>query len=136
MTETPMPGKEPTPREMDILKVLWDQGSSSVRIVHKQLMQREPDLAYNTVQTMLRIMEDKGLVGHTLAGRMFVYSATFTRDQSMACFLERVFDGAASQLVSSLLRNERVSSMELEEMQALIAQARRRDGPSRKEGRS
>jgi predicted transcriptional regulator len=121
---------------MDILKVLWDQGSSSVRIVHKQLMQREPDLAYNTVQTMLRIMEDKGLVGHTLAGRMFVYSATFTRDQSMACFLERVFDGAASQLVSSLLRNERVSSMELEEMQALIAQARRRDGPSRKEGRS
>ncbi len=136
MSETPMPGKDPTPREMDILKVLWDQGSSSVRIVHKQLMQREPDLAYNTVQTMLRIMEDKGLVGHILDGRMFVYSATFTRDQSMAYFLERVFDGAASQLISSLLRNERVSSEELEEMQALIAQARRRDGQSRKEGRS
>ena len=136
MTETPTPGKEPTPREMDILKVLWDQGSSSVRGVHRQLMQREPDLAYNTVQTMLRIMEDKGQVGHTLDGRTFVYSANFTRDQSMACFLERVFDGAASQLVSSLLRNECVSSEELEEMEALIAQARRRDGPSRKEGRS
>jgi predicted transcriptional regulator len=121
---------------MDILKVLWDQGASSVRGVHKQLMQREPDLAYNTVQTMLRIMEDKGLVGHILEGRSFVYTATFTRDQSTACFLERVFDGAASQLVSSLLRSESVSSEELEHMQALIAQARRREGQSRKEGRS
>jgi BlaI family penicillinase repressor len=131
-----MSGKEPTPREMDILKVLWEQGSSSVRGVHKQLMQREPDLAYNTVQTMLRIMEDKGLVGHILEGRSFVYTANFTRDQSTACFLERVFDGAASQLVSSLLRNERVSSEELEQMHALIARARKHDEQSRKEGRS
>jgi predicted transcriptional regulator len=121
---------------MDILKVLWEQGSSSVRGVHKQLMQREPDLAYNTVQTMLRLMEVKGLVGHVLDGRSFVYSATFTRDQSMAWFLERVFDGAASQLVSSLLRNERVSQDELEEMQALIARARKQEGQSREEGRS
>ena len=136
MTETPIPGKEPTPREMDILKVLWDQGASSVKGVHRQLLQREPDLAYNTVQTMLRIMEDKGLVGHILEGRSFVYSATFTRDQSMACFLERVFDGAASQLVLSLLRNEQVSSEELEEMQSLIAAARRRNGPTQREGRS
>jgi predicted transcriptional regulator len=131
-----MPGKEPTPREMDILKILWDQGSSSVKGVHKQLLQREPDLAHNTVQTMLRIMEDKGLVGHVLDGRSFVYTATFTRDQSMACFLERVFDGAASQLVLSLLRSEQVSSDELEQMHTLIAQARRRNGPSPKEDRS
>jgi predicted transcriptional regulator len=120
---------------MDILKILWDRGASSVKGVHAQLLQREPDLAYNTIQTMLRLMELKGLVGHVQEGRTFVYTANFTRDQSTACFLERVFDGAASQLVSSLLRNEQVSFEELEQMQALIARARKQGGPSRKEGR-
>ncbi len=127
MTETTT-GKEPTPREMEILKVLWEQGSSSVRGVHRHMMQREPELAYNTVQTLMRIMEGKGLVGHVMDGRSFVYTANFTRDQSMAQFLERVFDGAASQLVSSLLRNEQVSTAELEQMHALIAAARKRNG--------
>ena len=118
----------PTDAELEILKVLWEQGSSSVRGVHRQLLQREPELAYNTVQTMLRIMEVKGLVGHIMERRTFVYTANFTRDQSMAHFLERVFDGAASQLVSSLLRNEQVSAAEVEHMHALIAAARKRNG--------
>jgi predicted transcriptional regulator len=125
----PTAGKEPTPRELEILKVLWEQGPSSVRGVHRQLTVREPDLAYNTVQTMLRIMEVKGLVGHAPEGRTFVYTAHFTRDHTAARFLDRVFDGAASQLVSSLLRSERVSSQELEELQALIAEARKQNGP-------
>jgi predicted transcriptional regulator len=118
----------PTPRELAILKVLWDQGSSSVRAVHRQLTQSEPDLAYNTVQTMLRIMEKKGLVRHDLDGRSFIYTACFSRDESTASFLERVFDGAVSQLVQSLLRSERISPAELERMHALIAEARRRSG--------
>jgi BlaI family transcriptional regulator, penicillinase repressor len=119
-------GREPTPRELEILKVLWEQGPSSVKGVHRQLLVREPDLAYNTVQTMLRIMEGKGLVGHAPEGRTFVYTARFTRDESTVRFLERVFDGAPSQLVSSLLRSERISSAELEEMQTLIVEARKR----------
>ena len=125
MTEPMMPGKEPTPREMDILKVLWEQGSSSVRGVHKQLMQREPDLAYNTVQTMLRIMDEKGLVNHHVEGRAFIYTARFSRDDSASGFLDRVFDGAASQMVLSLLRAERVPPEELERMRAMIDEARR-----------
>jgi predicted transcriptional regulator len=118
----------PTPRELEILKILWDQGASSVRDVHRHLLADDPELAYNTVQTMLRIMEGKGLVRHRLAGRTFIYTARFTRDESMLRFLDRVFDGAASQLVSSLLRSERVSAEELEQMQALIAEARRKKG--------
>jgi predicted transcriptional regulator len=118
----------PTPRELEILKILWSEGPSSVREVHRQLLAEHPELAYNTVQTMLRIMEGKGLVRHTLAGRTFIYAAQFTRDESTKRFLERVFDGAASQLVSSLLRSERVSAEELERMQELIAEARRKKG--------
>jgi len=128
LNEMPTPGREPTPRELEILKVLWEQGSSSVRTVHRQLLVREPDLASNTVQTMLRIMEGKGLVDHIEEGRTFIYTARCTRDQTTLRFLDRVFDGAASQLVSSLLRSERISSAELEQMQALIAEARKRNG--------
>ena len=118
----------PTPRELEILKILWEQGPSSVRAVYRELLSREPDLAYNTVQTMLRLMEEvKGLVRHELVGRTFVYTALFTRDESTARFLDRVFDGAAAQLVQSLLRTERISAEELDQLQAMIAEARRKN---------
>ena len=118
----------PTPRELEILKVLWDQGPRSVRAVYRQLLPAEPELAYNTIQTMLRVMEDKRLVSHHLDGRTFVYTARFSRDQNTARFLDRVFDGAAAELVQSLLRDKRVSAEELDRMHALIAEARRKGG--------
>lgn len=116
----------PTARELQILKVLWEQGPSSVRSVHRVLARSNGELAYNTVQTLLRIMEEKGLVGHEVEGRTFFYTPQFTREESAARFLDRVFDGAASQLVLSLLRSERVSSKELDAMQTMIAKARRK----------
>jgi predicted transcriptional regulator len=119
----------PTPRELEILKVLWEEGPSSVRDVHRRLLVREPQLAYNTVQTLLRIMDEKkGLVDHHPKGRTFIYTARYTRDASTASFLHRVFDGAAAELVQSLLRSERVSAAELEAMHALIGEARRKNG--------
>jgi predicted transcriptional regulator len=96
-----------------------------VRSVYKRLAEGE-DLAYNTVQTLLRIMEDKGLVQHDTQGRTFVYQSCFSRDESAARFLDRVFDGAADQLVLSLLRSERIAPAELESLHALIAEARRK----------
>jgi len=119
----------PTGRELEILKVLWEHGPSSVRSVYRQLLDRQPegrDLAYNTVQTLLRIMEDKGLVAHETEGRAFVYSPVYRREHSAVRFLDRVFDGAASQLVATLLQAERITPEELERVQALIADARRR----------
>lgn len=120
--------RSPTPREMAILKLLWEHGPISVRDAHRLLLQDErigKELAYNTVQTMLRIMEEKGLVAHRVEGRTFIYSANYSRDESARTFLDRVFDGAASQLVLSLLRTEQIPGEELDRMQALIADARR-----------
>jgi predicted transcriptional regulator len=97
--------------------------------VYRQLLEQQPqgkDLAYNTVQTLLRIMEDKGLVAHEIEGRAFVYSPVFSRGESAARFLDRVFDGAASQLVATLLQAERITPEELERVQSLIVEARRR----------
>ena len=118
------PTPTPTPRELEILKVLWDHGPASVRAVHRRLPRYE-ELAHNTVQTMLRLMEKKGLVTHHLDGRTFIYTPRFSRDQSAVRFLEHVFDGAAAQMVQSLLRSERIPPAELERMHAMIAEARR-----------
>jgi predicted transcriptional regulator len=126
----------PTGRELEILKVLWEQGPSSVRVVYKHMLAAQPegkDLAYNTVQTLLRLMEEKGLVSHRVNGRAFVYEAAYSREQSATRFLDRVFDGAASELVLSLLRSERVPADELDRLHQLISEARK---GRRGEGRS
>jgi BlaI family transcriptional regulator, penicillinase repressor len=125
VSKTPNPSKEPTPRELEILKLLWQMGPSSVREVHQAMLVSEPDLAYNTVQTLLRIMEGRDLVSHQEQGRAFIYTALFTRDDTAGRFLDRVFDGAASQLVHSLLAGERISAEEMDRIQALLARARR-----------
>jgi predicted transcriptional regulator len=119
----------PTARELEILKVLWEHGPRSVSDVHRLLKTadgKQPHL--NTVQTLLRLMEAKGLVTHTAEGRTFIYAPQFSREESAARFLDRVFDGAASQLVLSLLRAERIPPDELEQMRRLIAEARKHTG--------
>jgi BlaI family transcriptional regulator, penicillinase repressor len=119
---------------MEILKVLWDQGPSSVRDVHSSMREESGEpVAYNTVQTLLRIMEAKQLVRHHAAGRTFIYTPVFSRAESASRFLDRVFDGAASELMLTLIRAEKVTAEELDRMHALIAEAR---GGRRGGGRS
>ncbi len=118
---------QPTPRELEILKTLWDQGPLGVREVYQILAEaQDEDLAYNTVQTLLRIMEDKGLVKHHVAGRAFIYTPLFSREQSVNSYVDRVFNGAASEMVATLLNNERLAAKELEKIQELINEAKRR----------
>jgi BlaI family transcriptional regulator, penicillinase repressor len=120
----------PTPRELELLKVLWEHGPKSVADVHRLAVDfitsdgKPP--AMNTVQTLLRIMETKGLVSHVSEGRTFIYAAMFSKEESAARFLDRVFDGAASQLVLSLLKAERIPPGELEQMRTMINSARKK----------
>src|SRR5438128_10827154 len=97
---------------MDVLKALWAIGSGSVREVH-QCMCPGGELAFNTVQTVLRIMEDKGLVRHRAQGRTFIYEPIYSRDRVTARLLHRVFDGALDQAVSSLLQAKDATEEEL-----------------------
>lgn len=115
----------PSERELDILKVLWELGEGSVRQVHERLCP-DGECAFNTVQTLLRIMEDKGLVAHRAEGRTFIYRPRFSKEQASSRFLDRVFDGALDQMVLTMLRAEDVSARELKELEQLIAKARRR----------
>jgi len=114
----------PSERELDILKVLWDIGEAKVRDVHEALC-RQQQTAFTTVQTLLRIMAEKGLVKQRIEGRTLYYSPRHTREQVSSRFLNRVFDGALDKLVINMLRAENVSPDEMRELEKLIAKARR-----------
>src|SRR5215469_599153 len=118
---------QPTERELDILKVLWDRTEATVREVYEELRDRLP-IVQNTVQAFLRTMEEKGLVKHRLEGRTFIYRAVQPRQQTArqlaAQLLERAFGGAVDQLVQSVLEARQPSRQELEKLEALIAQAK------------
>ena len=115
----------PSDRELDVLKVLWELGSGSVREVHERV-DPESGLAFNTVQTVLRNMEEKGLVGHRAEGRTFIYFPVHTREQVTSRFLAKVFGGALDQFVLSMLRATDATPSELKYLEKLIAQARAR----------
>jgi len=114
----------PSERELDVLKVLWTLGEAKVREVH-EAMCRDEKCAFTTVQTLLRIMADKGLVKPRSVGRTLFYSAVYTREQLSSRFLHRVFDGALDKLVLNMLSAEDVSPDEMRELEKLIAKARR-----------
>lgn len=120
-----MPEPTPSGRELEILKVLWEVGDASVREVHERLCPNG-ELAFNTVQTLLRIMDEKGLVTHRPDGRTFIYSAEYSRERAAARFLKHVFDGAMDQCVLTLLESRPVSANELDELDRIISQARQR----------
>lgn len=124
----------PSGRELEILKVLWELGSASVREVH-QRMCPDGELAYNTVQTLLRIMDDKGLVRHERRGRTFVYSPCHTRQRETSRLLDKVFDGALDQFVVSLIDSKNISAAELRKLEKIIADARRRKEGKRERGK-
>jgi len=110
--------------QLRIMKILWSVGPSSVVDVHNRLEGER--LAYTTIATMLRKMEDRGLVCHQEEGRRFIYEAAVTSDEvtrSMADDLvDRVFEGSVTGVVSHLLESRDVSRQELEELDRLIRQ--------------
>jgi predicted transcriptional regulator len=114
--------------QLRIMRVLWRSGSASVTEVKNQLGGNR--LAYTTVATMLRKMEDRGLVRHGQKGRRFIYqplvsAAEVTR--SMADHLvERLFEGSLADAVAHLLETREVSRKELAELARLIQQRKKR----------
>lgn len=97
---------EPTESELEILRVLWQQGACTVRQVHDVLAQRDP-VAYTTVLTTLQIMHQKGLVKRDESARAHVYAASLSQRRAQKRFLgkllNRVFEGSSAELVMQAL---------------------------------
>src|SRR5205823_14461153 len=123
------PLQKPTASELEILRVLWGRGPSTVREVHEALSEKK-ELGYTTVLKLLQIMTAKGLVRRDNDQRAHVYEAcqpaTETKRQLVGDALQRVFEGSASELMIHALQGRRTSKKELEELRRLLDEYERR----------
>jgi BlaI family transcriptional regulator, penicillinase repressor len=112
-----------------ILKILWDRGEATVADVHAALGGTDA-FAYTTIATMLRKMEDRGLVSHRSEGRSFIYRAAVAEEavtRNLADdLIDRVFEGSLAEAVNHLLETRDISREELVHLEKLIAQHKKR----------
>ena len=110
-----------TEREMDIMAVLWEQGSATVSEVREAL---DDDLAYTTVLTMLRILEEKGIVGHEKVGRAHRFFPQVESKEVGTSILDRitekVFAGSPEQLMTHFVSDRRLDTKTLARLKALL----------------
>lgn len=108
------------------MAVLWQKHTATVLDVVNALKGRRP-VNYSTVQTMLRILEDKGYVAHEKAGRAFVYRPVVSQPQArrkaLSHLMTRLFDNSPSLLVLNVLEHEQIDPAELERLKKLIQNA-------------
>lgn len=109
--------------QLRIMQVLWERRQASAREITDALSREKP-IAHSTVQTLLRKLEQKGAVVHRVEERTFAYRPvvdrhSFTRSTTRE-LIERVFAGSAAGLVAYLLREERISRAEIDELRKLI----------------
>jgi predicted transcriptional regulator len=116
------------PLQLRILQVLWTRGSSTVADVQAELDGEA--LAYTTVATMLRKMDERGLVRHDEQGRRFFYEAAIAESEVArsvsADLVDRLFAGSLADAVNHLLESRDVSSGELARLEDMVKQYRRR----------
>jgi predicted transcriptional regulator len=112
-----------TPQELAIMKVVWQRDQATVRDVYETLRERR-QVAYTTVMTMMKILEDKGYLKKSREDRAYVYRPSRPRQQVVGAmvrdFVDRVFDGAASGLLLHLARNGTLTRAERQKIRQLI----------------
>src|SRR5436853_1766219 len=117
------PLQKPTASELEILRVLWARGPSTVREVYQELRERK-SLGYTTVLKLMQIMTAKGSVRRNEEQRAHVYEACQpaekTKKQFAADVLQRVFDGSASELMMHALSGRKGTKQEIEELRRLL----------------
>jgi len=115
-----------TEAELRLMKILWRRGESAVTDLVAALPDSEP-LAYNSVLTTIRILEQKGYVTHRQEGRAFVYSPSVAEHEASLTevrnVLNRFFGNSPERLVLSLLGDEDISADELQRLKDAIRKA-------------
>jgi BlaI family transcriptional regulator, penicillinase repressor len=115
--------QKPTASELEILRVLWSRGPSTVREVHEALSEKK-SLGYTSVLKLLQIMTAKGTVRRNETQRAHVYEvclpAEQTKRQIAGDMLQRVFEGSASQLMMHALAGQKASPEEITELRRML----------------
>jgi predicted transcriptional regulator len=115
-----------TDAELRLMEILWDKGTATVNDVVEALPKTRA-LAYSTVLTTLRILEQKGYVGHEKQGRAFVYHPVVDRNQAsrnaVNYIVSRFFDNSPELLVLNVLENQKIDPVELERLKKLVEES-------------
>ena len=110
---------QPTESELEILQILWQNGSSSVRTVNEEL-NKSREVGYTTTLKLMQIMLEKGLAGRNTDARTHIYHAIATEEstqkQLLSQFMDKAFRGSAANLVMQALGNHHASPRELEDI--------------------
>ena len=121
MTEGDRP--QPTNSELEILRVLWERGPSTVREVYDELKRAKP-VGYTTVLKFMQLMADKGLVRRNEEQRAHIYESVVPREstqrQLVGDLLDRAFGGSAMQMVMQALSAKRATPAEIEQIRQLL----------------
>lgn len=114
---------EPTKAELEILRVLWEHGVSTVRFVNDRLNETR-DVNYTTTLKLMQIMVDKGILTRDESQMKHMYSVAEAEQETKAHLLEKFVDtlykGSASKLVMQLLGNKKTSQQELQEIRDML----------------
>ena len=109
-----------TPRELDVMAVLWERGDATVAEVHQRLAD---DLAYTTVLTVLRTLETKGAVRHEEEGKAYRYFPTMAREaagrRALRLIRDKMFGGSESLLLTQFVSDRDLSADELRDLRRL-----------------
>lgn len=116
---------KPTESELEILQILWQNGTATVRDVHEELAKTK-DAGYTTTLKLMQIMHDKGLVKRDESMRTHVYQAAVNKEKTQKHLLDKMIDslfgGSSTQLVLQALGSgeQKVSAEELKQIQTLL----------------
>lgn len=121
--EIHLPSKPLTPVELEMMNIIWRIGPCSVTQVRDQLLP-ERELAYTSVSTIVRILEQKGYLKTTKAGKAHLYDACISKEEyqatSLALLVNTVFDGAPSLLVQRLIQSEVLKPAEIADIKEIL----------------
>jgi len=116
-----------TEAEQRLMEIVWSAGPATVGSIVEAIPQAERP-AYNTVQTIMKILERKGYVEHRAEGRAFVYQAVVDRDAAartaLSHLMQRFFGGSPRALALNLIEGDHLSDDELDELQHTIKRAK------------
>lgn len=114
---------KPTESELEILRVLWEKGPSTVREVH-EILEQSKDAGYTTTLKLMQIMHEKGLLARDTSSKTHIYSSAVSQENTQRQLLDKmidtVFNGSASQLVLQALGNHKSSKEELEKIKQYL----------------
>jgi predicted transcriptional regulator len=116
-----------TTQELEIMKLVWERDSATVRDVYEALLERRK-IAYTTVMTMMKILETKGYLKKRRQDRAFIYRPAHPRSQVIGGmireFIDRVFNGSAEPLLVHLVKSRRIREKDLEKIARMVEEAK------------